>query len=211
MKICIVCGFDGLKNNSYELVGTEYVPTYEICPCCGFEHGTDLLGDYLDRWMNQGAKWYDDTQKPPNWELKVQLSNLDQIAVKKIVDKVTKYEKTQAYKLQAYKVASKRLINLLNSIPFLYHLYERTNDIEANYAKGYLKFVVTNGIGNCIQNDDHLTLGIIINKLVDIITFKEYALLYQTIFEWYQSLPSDYKKHSLEVCPKFGDLLTAGA
>ena len=36
--ICPVCGFNDLKEAPF---GLNQEPSYEICPCCGFEFGFD--------------------------------------------------------------------------------------------------------------------------------------------------------------------------
>ena len=78
--LCPVCGFDQLKEPPYNKLNE---PSYEICPCCGFEFGFDASNDvttFIDfraRWIKDGAHWFIPKAKPKNWEPKKQLSKLD--------------------------------------------------------------------------------------------------------------------------------------
>jgi len=78
--VCSVCGFDGLKEPPYS---EEKEPSYEICPCCGFEFGFDganiqiVLTDFRQRWIKNGAHWFIPRLEPKNWDIKRQLSNLN--------------------------------------------------------------------------------------------------------------------------------------
>jgi len=78
--ICPVCGFDGLKDPPYN---KSNEPSYEICPCCGFEfgfNGTDnqiAFTDFRQRWISSGAHWFMQKLKPKEWDLKKQLNNLN--------------------------------------------------------------------------------------------------------------------------------------
>lgn len=73
--VCPVCGFDGLKEPPYDKVGE---PSYEICPCCGFEFGFDQssYAEFRDSWIKSGAQWYMLKQKPKAWNLQKQLKNI---------------------------------------------------------------------------------------------------------------------------------------
>jgi len=83
--ICPVCGFGGLKEAPYD---RQNSPSYEICPCCGFEFGFDEeIGQdaflaFRRRWIEQGALWFMPKLKPKNWDLKRQLQNLDKLSSK---------------------------------------------------------------------------------------------------------------------------------
>lgn len=77
---CRVCGL-----NQRELPWGEdgKIPTYDICPCCGVEFGNedytlDSTKRYRAKWLGNGAKWFDDREKPLEWNLEDQL---DQIPV----------------------------------------------------------------------------------------------------------------------------------
>ena len=41
--ICPICGYDKLNKSPYDEIGE---PTFETCPCCGFEYGYD---DYINK------------------------------------------------------------------------------------------------------------------------------------------------------------------
>ncbi|MFC1645955.1 hypothetical protein ACFL2Y_02120 [Candidatus Omnitrophota bacterium] len=80
--ICHVCGFDGLKEPPYNKANE---PSYEICPCCGFEFGFDSqqsknkeedYKSYRDEWFKNGAKWFILQAKPKDWQLYKQLENI---------------------------------------------------------------------------------------------------------------------------------------
>ena len=95
--ICPVCGYNGLDTPPYKNVinppykdgiKPPYVidlgdPSYDVCPCCGFEYGNDdnpigtVAGDsfeeYRKKWITNGAKWFDEKLKPANWNLEEQL------------------------------------------------------------------------------------------------------------------------------------------
>ena len=77
--ICLVCGFGGLKEPPYS---KQDEPSYEICPCCGFEFGFDADNDpeafaaFRQRWIDSGAKWFMPKRRPKNWDLKKQLLDI---------------------------------------------------------------------------------------------------------------------------------------
>lgn len=72
---CLVCGFDGLKESAYD---KNEAPSYEVCPCCGFEPGFDSEYEaYRQTWIKNGAKWFIPDKKPGNWDLYKQLKNLE--------------------------------------------------------------------------------------------------------------------------------------
>ncbi|WP_368915808.1 hypothetical protein [Exiguobacterium acetylicum] len=73
LHVCSVCGFEGLEEPVF--VDGEYLKTYEICPCCGFEFGFSEDNDvihgfitipeehlevafqlYRKRWIEEGMK-----------------------------------------------------------------------------------------------------------------------------------------------------------
>lgn len=77
--MCPVCGFEGLKEPPYSDLGE---PSYEICPCCGFEFGFDekeagnRYESYRSYWIGQGTKWFMPAAKPPGWNPTAQLNKL---------------------------------------------------------------------------------------------------------------------------------------
>ena len=73
---CPVCGFRGLKEVPYDEHGA---PSYEICPCCGFEFGFEETGEqarFREDWIRKGAPWFMPEQKPAGWDLQKQLASL---------------------------------------------------------------------------------------------------------------------------------------
>jgi len=80
-NICFVCGFDGLEEPAYNEIKE---PSYEVCPCCGFEFGVDETGDpdrygsFRSKWISAGAEWFLPDKKPKDWSLEKQLENTKQ-------------------------------------------------------------------------------------------------------------------------------------
>jgi hypothetical protein len=94
---CPCCGFGGLRSLAYEKLQFPIeasleppysrhfgMPSFEVCPCCGFEFGNDDepgTGDavsfrsYLRAWIGRGARWFDPKQQPQNWLLDDQLKS----------------------------------------------------------------------------------------------------------------------------------------
>lgn len=79
-NLCPVCGFDGLEESPYN---KSNQPSYEICPCCGFEFGFDRDDDlrafdvFRKAWIEKGACWFIPRLKPKCWSLKKQLAKLN--------------------------------------------------------------------------------------------------------------------------------------
>jgi hypothetical protein len=79
--ICPVCGFDGLKESPY---GKGGEPSYEVCPCCGFEFGFNRDENYRlfrQKWIENGANWFIADKKPKRWDLRRQLENIDDMEI----------------------------------------------------------------------------------------------------------------------------------
>jgi len=78
--LCPVCGFNKLNEEPFS---KKNEPSYEICPCCGFEFGFNgennkrSFNDYRQRWIADGAIWFSAEVKPKDWNYKKQLENLD--------------------------------------------------------------------------------------------------------------------------------------
>jgi hypothetical protein len=75
---CRVCG---LKQQCppWEASGKE--PSYEICDCCGVEFGyedSSLKGviTYRENWLAQGVKWFRPSEKPHDWSLEKQMTQI---------------------------------------------------------------------------------------------------------------------------------------
>ena len=78
--VCSVCGYDYLPGPLY-INGTPDVSL--ICACCGFQPGYDdeelgyTLESYREEWIQNGAKWFREKEKPKQWNLKKQLKNIN--------------------------------------------------------------------------------------------------------------------------------------
>lgn len=83
LHACSVCGFEGLEESIF--VDGEYLNTFEICPCCGFEYGFSEDNDvvhgfitipeeflevafqlYRKKWIEEGIKIFDPEAIPEN-------------------------------------------------------------------------------------------------------------------------------------------------
>src|SRR5205814_3549027 len=93
---CPCCGFARLDAPAYEKLGpppwdiraeppyeaTFGLPSYEVCPCCGFEFGNDdnpgtakpsTFAEYRSEWIALGCPWFSPKCRPENWSLAEQL------------------------------------------------------------------------------------------------------------------------------------------
>lgn len=75
---CRVCGF---YNEDPPWGEDGNSPTYEICSCCGVEHGNEdysipSVKVYRSEWINKGAIWFNKKEKPPVWDLTEQMKNI---------------------------------------------------------------------------------------------------------------------------------------
>ncbi|HEX2912534.1 MAG TPA: hypothetical protein VH186_17120 [Chloroflexia bacterium] len=53
-------------------------PSFDICECCGAEWGYEDctikgIRTYRERWIAEGAKWFEPKAKPEGWKLEEQL------------------------------------------------------------------------------------------------------------------------------------------
>ena len=94
---CPCCGYLGLSMPSYAHAlrppfskeisppYSQYLgePSYQVCPCCGYEFGNDdepgtgapiSFERYLRDWINQGCIWHEPAKSPLNWSLAKQLA-----------------------------------------------------------------------------------------------------------------------------------------
>ncbi len=60
------------------------MPSYEVCPCCGFEFGNDdepgtssptTFEQFLAEWISEGMPWFAPSKRPQLWSLKEQLAD----------------------------------------------------------------------------------------------------------------------------------------
>ncbi|MBD3249183.1 hypothetical protein GF336_04000 [Candidatus Woesearchaeota archaeon] len=89
--ICPVCGYPELdeaplirrEDNKNIYSYEKGAPTFVICPCCGTEFGFDDHDSAWEKlrkkWIENGAKWFDEIKKPKEWDFKEQLSNIEKI------------------------------------------------------------------------------------------------------------------------------------
>lgn len=80
---CPVCYYDKLEFEAYD--SSDNLPSYEMCPCCGFQFGLD---DYPNReekikkwrtnWFYNGGKWFSSSRPPVNWNPLEQLSRISE-------------------------------------------------------------------------------------------------------------------------------------
>lgn len=71
--ICPVCGYDRLEEPPYI---DGYIPSHDICDCCGSEFGLDDCEEYRKKWIDMGCPWFSPESKPINWNLNEQLKNI---------------------------------------------------------------------------------------------------------------------------------------
>jgi hypothetical protein len=75
---CRVCG---LYCDDLPWGDDEKSPTYIICSCCGVEFGNEdytlqSLQKFRAAWLESGAKWFRQKEKPSDWSLDEQLKNV---------------------------------------------------------------------------------------------------------------------------------------
>lgn len=69
---CPVCEYNQLTEEPFN---KKNEPSYEICPCCGFEFGFNgdnkhTFNKYRQEWIKEGCPWFMDQLKPKNWKYK---------------------------------------------------------------------------------------------------------------------------------------------
>jgi transcription elongation factor Elf1 len=75
---CLVCGYPDLTRP----YGDFLHPTYEICPCCGYQYGYDdhyrSPINWRTAWIEEdGMRWWAHGGPPGNWDPHRQLTRLD--------------------------------------------------------------------------------------------------------------------------------------
>jgi len=58
-------------------------PTYEYCPCCNVEFGyqdytMESTKRYREKWIKEGANWFESKEKPEKWDMEEQFKNIPQ-------------------------------------------------------------------------------------------------------------------------------------
>ena len=77
--VCLVCGYPKLTKP----YGDFFRPSYEICPCCGYQYGYD---DYVwspvnwrTTWIGDGMRWWSHDGPPDDWNPQQQLERLEAV------------------------------------------------------------------------------------------------------------------------------------
>lgn len=78
-KICRICGL--YTENFLPWGENGESPSYDICFCCGTEFGYEdnnlkAILSNREKWLNNGANWFNPDKKPDNWNLEEQLSHI---------------------------------------------------------------------------------------------------------------------------------------
>jgi transcription elongation factor Elf1 len=94
--ICPVCGYDNLKEGPFDEYG---YPTYEICPCCGFEFGFsdesegNSYESYRTDWIRKGFPWFSG-RTPKLWNKKLMEKQLENLNLQNQIKHITEANKT---------------------------------------------------------------------------------------------------------------------
>jgi len=75
---CGVCGYEP-KDPPYGPSGRD--PSFDYCECCGVEFcyqeaTVKAARGFRENWLRQGAEWDEPTEKPDNWQIEAQLTNI---------------------------------------------------------------------------------------------------------------------------------------
>jgi len=78
LYICRVCG---LQQDDLPWGENGYTPSFNICDCCGTEFGYQdatikAIKKSREKWLNQGAKWFEQKSKPKTWVLEEQFRQI---------------------------------------------------------------------------------------------------------------------------------------
>ena len=71
----IYCPICGLKFD-VPVDEVELRFSYWICECCGCEYGYTDTPEYRQKWLEGGAKWFEERARPKEWNLGEQLKNI---------------------------------------------------------------------------------------------------------------------------------------
>jgi hypothetical protein len=75
---CRVCGFR-LEDPPWGYDSKS--PVFDFCPCCGVEFGyqdatPEGARKFRYRWLERGATWDDEQEKPEKWNLEDQIKQI---------------------------------------------------------------------------------------------------------------------------------------
>lgn len=66
---CPICGFPFADPISE----TDLRQSFTICDCCGCEYGYDDTMDFRQKWLEDGATWFNPVVKPAAWDVNEQI------------------------------------------------------------------------------------------------------------------------------------------
>ena len=77
----IYCGVCGFQNDEYPWGKDGELPTFDLCSCCGIQHGyEDIDASSLRKqrlkWIANGSEWLIQKLEPDNWDYRDQLKNV---------------------------------------------------------------------------------------------------------------------------------------
>lgn len=77
-NFCRICGLDQKENPWGE---DNNSPNFSICSCCGCEFGyydvtLESIRKNRNRWLANGAKWFNPKEMPLDWSLEEQLKDI---------------------------------------------------------------------------------------------------------------------------------------
>ncbi len=83
---CRVCGFLSQAGEApWSFIEGQLYPSYELCRCCGAEHGFDDEDGgtlYRNKWINSGAPFSNKRLKPLDWNLDMAKEQIQNIPTK---------------------------------------------------------------------------------------------------------------------------------
>ena len=78
VPICHICGY---RLEHVCRTDEHTPPDFSICPCCGCEFGYEdatrtAVERYRNDWTRKGCPWFDESQRPADWDREAQLSRV---------------------------------------------------------------------------------------------------------------------------------------
>lgn len=71
---CPICGLAWAEARESEELRTSF----DICECCGCEYGHDDTPAYRTQWLNAGGQWFEPQKRPKDWNMQLQLQNVQE-------------------------------------------------------------------------------------------------------------------------------------
>lgn len=80
INCCRVCGLEQ-DEPPWGIDGKS--PSFIICYCCGAEFGYEdftlkAIRSHRHKWLTNSVKWWEEKERPKNWDLLSQLRNIPQ-------------------------------------------------------------------------------------------------------------------------------------